>query len=655
MQKDVTVIDIETANNSTGYGETCPWYGRVVGLGLCANNNNSEKFATFYHEDQVTSIIQELSANQTPLVAYNALFEISWLTYNYPQYPLNFVGDAAILAIALDNSADSFGLKDAASRLVSYESYDQVVMMYLVEHFKCAASKWGKYIPLLPPEMLAEYCMHDCIATLLIWEKGVSELDIEHIHEFFMGEVKLTAEAYILGTNIDREKTTLLLNEYQNKISAIEEAFITHPEIAPHIELVQQKKYEKQQYEKLLKSKTGRVRPTDYDVWLAKNPFNPGSDTQLRALFDSQKLFWNEVNQKFEYPAYTDGYRACVSSDYIHLFGTGGKILALSGEYGAKINKLKKILLDSEYDGRAHFDINLCSVRSTRVSSNGLNIVATPLDNEIGECFIADEGWSYVMFDFFSLEPTIAAMITGDEMLKYTSYLGEGIKPFWSKGILHIDDTYLCYLSTTKRWGETIRQEIDPELWLTDSEKIKKKLKIIRQAGKKLVLMTMYGSGIETICNSILKELGIYIPIEEGIELRNLLWAVFPGWGVYSSRLKLQAEAGRKISTWLGFPISVNQSIIHCIFNYRVQTEAQHVMKHFLWLIQKNRQDWFIPAVPNIHDAHCSMVHTHRVPEFLQLLNDCLAILNKNLEPFINGLKFRISVNTGKTLREAKG
>ena len=166
--------------------------------------------------------------------------------------------------------------------------------------------------------------------------------------------------------------------------------------------------------------------------------------------------------------------------------------------------------------------------------------------------------------------------------------------------------------------------------------------------------MTQYGSGVATAVASIYKELGLKISVAEGHQLINTMWVVFPDLYRYICRLKNAAAQGKNLYTWLGFPITTNDRIMHCVFNYRAQTEAAHVMKQMLWQMWSRKADWWIPAVSNIHDAAGFLVQTAKVPEFDMLLNESLHDLNVNLAPFTKGIKFRIETHVGKNLREAK-
>lgn len=652
MQNNVLVIDIETQSVVDGKGETIPWRGKIIGVGLCWGDDFETQTA-YYHGEQIDEIINWLAENQQPLVAYNTLFEVNWLTYHYEHLKLNWHGDAALLAIALDNSANSFSLKDTAVRLVSYEPWEVEIQQYCEDNFKVAASKWGSCIPLLPLEILSVYCRKDCHATWLLWQEGCRKLTIHHIHEFFMAEVMLTSQAYLAGTLVDREKAIKAHVRDMEIVNKTDEKFMNHPDLVEHIEKANRARYEKKLAADLAKSKTGNVRPADYETWLKKHPFKT-STSQMAEVFKSQKLFWNPVQLIHEWPEMTKGFAPCLDIDHIHLYGVGGKIMAEAGTLETQANKFKKIAEESIHDNRCHFDINLINVRSTRVSSSGLNIVATPLDTEVGECFVADEGWTFCMPDVSAMEPTIAAMLSNDEQLKYCVYFGEGQRPHWKNGVLQIDDTYLCYLSATTRWGDIVREQINFNEWMTDPEAVKKKLKMIRQVAKKLVLMTLYGAGIEQICSSILKELGINISLLEGKQLVNIMWSVFPDLYKFIQRLKGFANAGRKIETWLGFPITPSGQTVHCICNYRIQTEAAHVMKQLLWQVYQRRQPWFIPAIVNIHDATCFLTQDQHVTHFKQVWDASLQDVNDSLVDFTNGMKFRTSMHFGKTLRQAK-
>lgn len=662
MQREITVIDIETQSITQGefdengvlkgYGCTVPWEGNIIGVGLCWGGDFETETA-YYSGEQIAEIMEWLAADQVPLVAYNALFEVSWLSYHFEHLKFNWVGDSALTAIALDNSAASFSLKDTAVALVQYPNWEQEISNYCVREFKAAPSKWGKFIPWLPYEMLSDYCRKDCHSTYLIWQAGCEKLNIDHIHAFFLAEVLLTSQAYLLGTCVDMEKTQRLHDHYKHIVENVEERFISHPDLLPHIEVANRVRYERHLAQKLGRSKTGVIKPVDYSAWLAKEPFKC-SNPQLVEVFKSQKLFFNEERKCYMWPELTPGGAPCLDADHIHLYGVGGQILSEAGQFESKYNKLKHLGEDAQHDGRVHFDINLCSVRSTRVSSNGLNIVATPLDSDVGECFVADDGWSFVLPDFTQLEPSLSAILSDDEMLKYCSFTGVGKVPHWKNDLLYIDDAYLYYLSGTSRWSREIKQHFSVNEWMDTPEKVKKKFKQIRQAGKKIVLMTQYGSGIDQICSSMLKELGIHIDSTEGKQLLNTLWAVFPGLYRYVQRLRAFAKAGTPIKTWLGFPIATSSQVEHCVFNYRVQTEAAHTMKQFLYHILSRKQDWFVPIIPNIHDACCFMVQDERITQFKQVLADSLADLNDSLAPFTNGLNLRIETHVGKTLREAK-
>ena len=377
MQKEVYVIDIETQSRVTGKGETIPWLGNIIGVGVCWGAD-FEIESSYYHGEQIDEIFEYLSAHNVPLVAYNTLFEVNWITYHYEHLAFNWVGDAALLAIALDNSANSFGLKDAAPRLVSYEPWEQEISLYCVEHFKCAPSKWGEYIPLLPLDILSIYCRKDTHATYLIWQEGCRKLNIEHIHEFFMAEVFMTSQASLAGTLVNRELAIKLHDRDDAIVKQTDERFMTHPALIPHIEAANRSRYEEKIAKDLAKSKTGKVRPTPYETWIEKHPFIT-STAQLARVFKSQKLFWSESKLIHEWPAMTEGFAPCLDADHIHLYGIGGQILSDAAELEYKVNKCKKLIGDSEYDGRAHFDINLINVRSTRVSSAGQEKVS-PID-----------------------------------------------------------------------------------------------------------------------------------------------------------------------------------------------------------------------------------------------------------------------------------
>lgn len=654
MLREIVTLDIETESILTGKGSVVPWEARITDIGLCWGAD-FETETVCYGAEQVEAVIKSLSEKQTPLVPYNALFEVAMLDYHFPQYPLNWIGDCALCSIALDNSVEDFDLKTSAGRLVNYEPYHLEVMNYCVSTFNCGATKWGEHIPMLPSDMRQEYCRKDVHATYLIWQRACDELKLDVLMDCFMAEVFLTAEAYLCGTRIDREFATELMSERQGKIDSTRASFLSHPELVEHIEAVQESKFNKEVAKRLAKSKTGKTRPIDKEAWLAKNPFNPGSEQQLTGVFKSQKLFFDESTQTFRFPATTPTGAPQLDAAHIHLYGVGGQILAEAGEIETERNKLRTILEDSEYDGRAHFNVNLCTVRSTRVSSSGLNIVATPLDGDIGKTFIADDGYIFVGVDFSALEPTVQAIVSGDPSLKYCVYDGEGVKPYYDQDLLKIDDVYLTVGSVSELYGEFIRKNINPDDWMADKEAVKYAFKKQRQILKIITLMTLYGSGIENVVSLVAKLAKVQITFKQGQSLVNALWSAFPG--LYSFNVRLQNQARRQgyITTCMGFKIMTPDNVIHCILNYLCQTTAAHVMKMFLYQIHlrvKGNYSWCRPAVVDVHDATFWMVKEERVAELNLILDEALYDLN---ETFKFPIKFRLSASIGKTLYHGKG
>lgn len=654
MLREIVTLDIETESILTGKGSVVPWEAKITDIGLCWGAD-FETETVCYGAEQVEAVIKSLSEKQTPLVPYNALFEVAMLDYHFPQYPLNWIGDCALCSIALDNSVEDFDLKTSAGRLVNYEPYHLEVMNYCVSTFNCGATKWGEHIPMLPSDMRQEYCRKDVHATYLIWQRACDELKLDVLMDCFMAEVFLTAEAYLCGTRIDREFATELMSERQGKIDSTRASFLSHPELVEHIEAVQESKFNKEVAKRLAKSKTGKTRPIDKEAWLAKNPFNPGSEQQLTGVFKSQKLFFDESTQTFRFPATTPTGAPQLDVAHIHLYGVGGQILAEAGEIETERNKLRTILEDSEYDGRAHFNVNLCTVRSTRVSSSGLNIVATPLDGDIGKTFIADDGYTFFGLDFVALEPTVQAIVSGDPSLKYCVFDGEGVKPYYDQDLLKIDDVYLTVGSVSELYGEFIRKNINPDDWMADKEAVKYAFKKQRQILKIITLMTLYGSGIENVVSLVAKLAKVQITFKQGQSLVNALWSAFPGLYSFNVRLQNQARRQGHITTCMGFKIMTPDNVVHCILNYLCQTTAAHVMKMFLYQLHLRVQrdyKWARPAVVDVHDATFWMVKEERVPDFRIICEESLNDMNETFKFPIN---FRFSASIGKTLYHGKG
>jgi len=292
----------------------------------------------YYTKDDISKVVEILSREKLQLAAHNALFDWTHLFYHF-QKPLNFKWDSGVVSQCINNSyaIHSFGLKQTTERLYNVVTQEKEIQEYLKVNHKIAGSQYGSYIHLCPEEMIEKYCRLDAEYCLRIindrnkWLKS----DISQYMMIYMNEVKMTIQQFIEGILVDREGLKKVYEGIKNEVDGIKEKFLTEPKLVDFIYNVQVDKFNKAQ-SKLKK------KQLIFEEWseLEENKFNVDSTDQLKQLFDSQKLHFDEKTQKFKYP-YVNPYPMSkvpnpdspkLGAKYLHAYGIGGQILSDRGE-----------------------------------------------------------------------------------------------------------------------------------------------------------------------------------------------------------------------------------------------------------------------------------------------------------------------------------
>jgi DNA polymerase I-like protein with 3'-5' exonuclease and polymerase domains len=659
-------IDIET----TGL---VPWTDSILGIGVACSSQFSD--TKYYTGKNARGIVKYIHDKQIQVVGHNITFDKGWLDYHFPEYPLRWIADTGVLSQMYDNSdaVNGFGLKDSAQRLLGVDAHEEELLNWVLENVpEAKKSKYRAYMALVPEEIVAKYCRYDCLYTFRLWELLSNQVKDWSVYmSLFLSEVDATIQQQRYGIKVDLGGVTKYYHELTAKLAAVESEFLTHPEIAPHIAKVQTERWEKEFNDKLAKSKTKRVKVKPFVEWCEKNPFNPNSDTQLRLVFDSQGVFFNPISKQFQYPFLTPTGKPSLSSDFIGLYGVGGRILAKQGEVGSLAMHCKH-MIDETFDNRVHPSINLIGSKSGRVTASGMNLIAVPFDErDYASNLLADEGCLFFTSDIAALEPTVAANLSGDTRLTITCTPLDAPPEWDADGFLCVDDLYLLVGSKTSFASQAIKDKVDVLQWFKDGgDSAKKLLKEERAMLKAVCLAVNYGAGAKKIQMTIFQRTKQWLPLIQIQETLDMYYQAFPRVRAYGQKLANLSQKNGQFVNPFGFPISFspremnqddNGEVVPKFYkanNRMIQSTAQGCMK--LWISELwKRVRCFQPGqirftLANFHDAFFLHVAESHVDVCKELVDESLFEVNRTLATLGWQVPLRATSAFGQNMYAAK-
>jgi len=635
---------------------------KIIGLSICSSANIDS--SVWYPAKAVPKIVRWLSENQVPIMCWNALFDIGKLTYEFPDCPLNLVCDVAVLAQMTDNSnaTPGFGLKPSVRKYFGYETVETDIIEFLHSiDVKCDESDFREHLRLVPEEMVAKYCRYDSYYTYALFDylPNFIKVDTENWMYLYIQEVWAAIEARIVGFRYNKEAYLSARERYTATLSEVTNQFLTDPEIVPFIEMQRRHKHYCEQMGRLEKSKTGKIKRKPYAEWAAeeKNQFNVGSNTQLIGVFNEQGLYYDWETGEFEYPELTEKGSPTLDMDHIGLYGKGGEILERRGNLKLLIDRIDNVIKETESDGRWHPDYNLLGTKSGRISSSGANILAFPFDEEdIAGNVLSDEGYTFIAVDFRSLEPAVQAHLSGDPKLRYAISEGVGKKPFWNNGTLWIDDIYLLNISEQEQFRTQL--DVDCDLWMIDSEEVKRKNKLIRNTAKGVYLSTGYGAQPPKVRKLVIKHTKKPWKLKDIKPMVKGFWTTFTHLLILKQDLEKEVKLNGYFVTEFGFPLTYRSTSgqalatpMHTCLNRMIQSTAAGVMKLFISIVLENKPEWMLIAIPDLHDAMTVQVPDEEIEAGKAYIMGCLDKLNETLNW---EFPLMLSMSTGKSLYETK-
>lgn len=666
--ENVKYVPLETEDEDrleTDKPNFYPWTSEIYGLGI-AWGLDFDTESIYFTGEEIQKALKLLELYQIPLGAHNVLFD--WLNaYYHYEVTLNFVTDSGVFSQCINNSdsINSFGLKQTTARLFNVVTQDVELKEYLKHIYKIAAGNYGAYIHLCPTEMIEKYCRLDALYCWRIIEEGPKYLvsDISIYMKLYITEVKSTIKQFINGIKINEVGFKIEREKLQTEILSIDTKFRNHEQLEPFIETIE--------YNKFMKVRDSyKKKIITFEEWKQNplNKFNINSTAQLKSLFDAQKLHWSEDTHSFNYP-YVNTFTHSkiknkdspkLGTKFLYAYGVGGEILGDLGERRTLLNHINKALEEGFMTGRIHPHINLLGTASGRISASGVNILATPFSEPAyGKNIIADDGWVILAKDFRSLEPTILACLSGDPVMQYITYFGEGKEPFIKDDILWIDDTYVSAAYSAPFMRKQLMENLVLSNWTKDPDGEKKKFKLLRAASKTMVLSSNYGAGPDKVKDKLREDLKINESLKNVKEFQRAYWSTFAVAAQYIRNLELEAKERGYLVNSGGFPLIFYDrpggiiSGTHKAPNRVIQSTAAFIMKLLIYFSYKRlhaRTD-IIPMISNFHDAAFYYVRKEVVEEANSLLEDALNEVNLTLQwP----LKLRLDKHIGDSAYACK-
>ena len=218
----LTAFDYETNSVLTPYQLTSPL---VSGLGL-AWETHSGWFLPYDHRNpagiwspalrsRVKALIVQFLSSKIPKIAHNVKYEYNWSRGYFGIEPSAIAGCTLLLSHLLDASRTSYSL-DSLSWDVGMGGYKAA----LAEWFTARGLEQDDYSQ-VTLDVLGEYCVKDCVATLRYFLMGMKELKRRNQLKFYVTHVRPGfvpyAEMEANGLLLDLPYFDLLATCYQEK------------------------------------------------------------------------------------------------------------------------------------------------------------------------------------------------------------------------------------------------------------------------------------------------------------------------------------------------------------------------------------------------------------------------------------------------------
>jgi DNA polymerase I-like protein with 3'-5' exonuclease and polymerase domains len=244
------------------------------------------------------------------------------------------------------------------------------------------------------------------------------------------------------------------------------------------------------------------------------------------------------------------------------------------------------------------------------------------------QCWLADEGKTFVSQDVVSLEPSVTAHFSQDKRYRWATVDGIGKAPYYDGDVLMIDDVYLMTASVLPPTAHKIRKAWDDGIfntWLGDSEAVKKALKGPRSFAKVCALGLGYGMGAKKLQKTC-EEAGVILTFHEAKAVRARYWDLFYGLRDFADRLQFRVEKDGFLINPFWYRITPEP---HKAFNAYIQSSASGVLDLYCMELFEVAQDMEFVAL--IHDEIIFQCPDERLKDLPSLTEECTRSVNKTL------------------------
>jgi hypothetical protein len=343
---------------------------------------------------EIRDWLTDLSKNNVPVITHNQAFEYGVIINHFPDCQLNWHADTMRLAMQADGGGKYSGkyqtddegyriglkLEDCSSRFLSQENkeHKSVAHEYLKKHYNIVKN-FGRYLHLLPYDILKEYNLGDTDVTLLLYEVLTTILDdrgIDWTHNWPLFDIrcKLTAHSKSNGVAVDMDR----LKKEIFRLEQLKESVLEEFREYGGKELIEWEWARAMEWVSSVKSDRGLAKrfeslACDQDKIDDHYRLKLSSTKQLADFLTNVKgiqpvLFTKEKRNRTSTKAFVP--QPSFKKEHLGQWGDAGKILQKLGDTNIVIAQACNVyLMAEEYDGRCHFDLRPIGTGSDRMSS----------------------------------------------------------------------------------------------------------------------------------------------------------------------------------------------------------------------------------------------------------------------------------------------
>lgn len=396
------VLDYETEEDGRGSTEfyrpnfrvssaAFSWIGEHGGI--------ESKYITTEHAvgDYLHSLVQA----SIPLVVHNCQFEIGVTKMRFPETFPSCIwhADTMRLVQVFDNGGDpmafeyvitdddqldaidhdesekptgkklvflsGLGLVKSVRRILRLPNHKLEAHEWLHKNVpECKKGKEGKFLNLLPADMLERYNVGDTEACLKLYQYCTGYFDSigykwQFDHQLYMASVHRIVETKIRGVPVDRVALQTYKETVEREIEDIGTAFRSRF-LQPILAVERHGLLEQIRRRKTLRGRKRYLRRIRQLSECDASPvrFNVGSNKQLTALFVREL----RMSPKFLTDKNNPSFRSAVLGQW----GEGGEMLKTRRKRMLVLKQTDALLELSSYDGRFHIDLKACGTSTGR-------------------------------------------------------------------------------------------------------------------------------------------------------------------------------------------------------------------------------------------------------------------------------------------------